>query len=232
MGSDPLVLTLEVQRATDRMLATARALDGVEAPSLLPGWTRGHVLTHLARNADSLLNLLDWARTGVENPQYPSREFREAGIQAGAHRPLPEQLADLTEACDRLAKEFEAMPAEAWGAVLHARDGHTDPAVNIVWRRLREVEIHHVDLGAGYTPADWPESFTLRMLKQIAERFGDEGLRVVVRVPELGHDLPIGDGGPTVSGPANAVTAWLLGRSDGGDLTIDPAGPLPAVPPW
>jgi maleylpyruvate isomerase len=26
----------------------------VRAPSLLPGWTRGHVLSHIARNADGI----------------------------------------------------------------------------------------------------------------------------------------------------------------------------------
>ena len=26
-------------------------------------------------------------------------------------------------------------------------------------RRLREVEIHHVDLGLGYQPTDWPEAY-------------------------------------------------------------------------
>ena len=55
MTADPLVLIAEVDRATARLLATARTLDddAVRAPSPLPGWTRGHVLTHVARNADS-----------------------------------------------------------------------------------------------------------------------------------------------------------------------------------
>ena len=47
------------------------------APSLLPGWTRGHVVTHLARNADALRNLLTWARTGIPTPMYPSRQARD-----------------------------------------------------------------------------------------------------------------------------------------------------------
>ena len=38
----------------------------VAGPSRLPGWSRGHVLSHLARNADALVNLLTWARTGIE----------------------------------------------------------------------------------------------------------------------------------------------------------------------
>ena len=59
-----------IAAATERLLATADALTGdqVREPSLLPGWTRGHVLTHVARNADGLRNLLIWARTGTEIP--------------------------------------------------------------------------------------------------------------------------------------------------------------------
>ena len=46
--------------ATTRLLATATAISDTQArePSLLPGWSRGHVLTHIARNADGLGNLL------------------------------------------------------------------------------------------------------------------------------------------------------------------------------
>jgi maleylpyruvate isomerase len=67
----------------------------VRSPSLLPGWSRGHVLTHLSCNADALTNLLTWARTGVESRMYATPAEREEGIQAGAGRALPEQLADL-----------------------------------------------------------------------------------------------------------------------------------------
>ena len=75
--------------STDRLLATAGALDDAQAaaPSRLPGWTRGHILTHLARNADGFRNLLIWARTGTETPMYPSEESRDRDIEAGARRP-------------------------------------------------------------------------------------------------------------------------------------------------
>src|SRR4029077_20917204 len=77
-----------IGEATDRLLASAGALTdtGVREPSLLPGWTRGHVLTHIARNADGLGNLLRWARTGITTPMYASREARRAGIGAGGRR--------------------------------------------------------------------------------------------------------------------------------------------------
>src|SRR5215469_5344155 len=77
-----------VDVASARVLATAARISDQQArePSSLPGWSRGHVLTHLARNADGLRNLLIWARTGVETPQYLSAEARDTAIEAGSAR--------------------------------------------------------------------------------------------------------------------------------------------------
>src|SRR3954471_6247500 len=113
---DPLVLLTDVDRATDNLLRAAADLDPavVSAPSALPGWTTGHVLTHVARNADAYTNLLTWARTGVETPAYASPSARVEGIDAGAGRPLAEQIADLRAAHERFADAGAAMPAEAW----------------------------------------------------------------------------------------------------------------------
>jgi maleylpyruvate isomerase len=72
--------------------ATGLSPQQVGGPSRLPGWSRGHVLTHLSRNADALTNLLTSARTGVESPMYATPAEREEGIAAGADRALPEQL--------------------------------------------------------------------------------------------------------------------------------------------
>jgi maleylpyruvate isomerase len=236
--ADPLVLVEDVDRATARLLATARGLDdeAVASSSLLPGWTRGHVLTHLARNADSLVNLLTWARIGVEIPQYASREQRDADISRGAPRPAAAQLDDLTAACESFAASAMHMPAEAWSVGVTWLSGLQAPAARVIWARLLEVEIHHVDLTAGYAPTDWPEAFTLRLLRSAVRDFGErrDGPRVVIRAPEVGHDLPVGErtAAPMVIGPASAAAAWLIGRSPGAGLALEPDGPLPAVPFW
>src|SRR5258708_13796348 len=83
--------------ATDRLLATATALSDAQArePSLLPGWSRGHVLTHIARNADGMVNLLHWARTGTQTPMYTSAQSRAADIEAGPPRPPARPAAAL-----------------------------------------------------------------------------------------------------------------------------------------
>src|SRR5690349_12696005 len=96
---------LEIDAASERLVVTVERLtdEDLRAPSRLPGWSRGHVLAHLARNADSCWNLLEWARTGAEYPQYPSDETREAGVQANSGRPIEELRAELLIAIERLA---------------------------------------------------------------------------------------------------------------------------------
>ena len=66
-GFDPAATLRQINAATGQLLQTvAQFTDAdVRAPSLLPTWSRGHVLTHLARNADGGRRLLLWARTGV-----------------------------------------------------------------------------------------------------------------------------------------------------------------------
>src|SRR6478736_10225108 len=56
------------QRALDAVIDTALA-----EPTALSGWTRAHVVAHVAANAEALVNLATWARTGVETPMYASR---------------------------------------------------------------------------------------------------------------------------------------------------------------
>lgn len=236
--SDPLVLIEDVNQATAQLLATARTIDDVGAPSLLPGWSRGHVLTHVARNADSLVNLLAWARTGVETPQYaPGR--RDVDIEAGAPRPLDEQLADVESSAERFAAAVADLPAEAWAAEIRYRSGRAAPAATVVWMRLCEVDIHHADLGVGYGWRDWPTAFAARLVRQIVHNTADreDTPHVLLHAPEPGRDVLMGVPAEgiepaVVSGSAAAIAAWLTGRSAGEELTVDPAGPLPAVGAW
>ena len=232
MTMDPLVLMTDVDAATERLLRTADALDpgAVSAPSLLPDWTVGHVLTHVARNADAYTNLLTWARTGVETPAYASATARVEGIEAGAGRPLPEQIEDIRTAHERFADAAAAMPAEAWTFHLPSTG---QSAAAVPWARLREVEVHHVDLGRDYSPSDWSDAFALRLLREIVGGASAE-VPLVLRPHGLEHPLVIGDDrdAPVVGGPTRALVAWLTGRGDGADLTVSPDGELPTPARW
>jgi maleylpyruvate isomerase len=233
-------LTGQLDAATRRLLQTSAAVTDAQArqPSQLPGWSRGHLLTHLARNADGLRNLLVWARTGVETPQYASFEERDAGIAAGSGRPAAQLHADVAHSAAAFAAEAARLAGADWSAQVRGLRGPDHPAWYTLWRRLSEVEIHHVDLGAGYRPADWPEAFAGQSLARIAPGFtGADCPRVTLHATDSGAEYEIGpaDAGAvpvTVTGPARDVLAWLIGRSDGAGLAADPAGPLPGLPPW
>ncbi len=154
--ADPDALAAElgsrVEEATKRLEQTAAETtdDQARAPSRLPDWSRGHVLTHLARNADGLRNLLVWARTGVETPQYPSVQARNDGIEAGAGRRAAELAADIAESAAQFAAEAARLSGADWTVQVAGVRGSGHPAWFTLWRRLSEVEIHHVDLGLGY----------------------------------------------------------------------------------
>ncbi|WP_189077044.1 maleylpyruvate isomerase family mycothiol-dependent enzyme [Mangrovihabitans endophyticus] len=232
MTIDPLVLLTDVDTATERLLHAVEDLDpaAVSAPSRLPGWSIGHLLTHVARNADAYTNLLTWARTGVETLPYASADARAEGIEAGARRPLREQIADIRAAHERFADAGAAMPAQAWAFPLPALG---QPAAVVPWARLREVEVHHVDVGRGYTPGDWTDAFALRLVREIAGG-APEDFAVVLRPHGLDHAITIGDdpSAPVIGGSTRSIAAWLSGRGDGADLTVSPDGELPRPPRW
>lgn len=237
MTSDPLLLTGELDQATAKLLDAVSGFGpaDVAAASLLPGWTRGHVLTHLARNADGFVNLLTAARTGEPIPMYASPQARAADIEAGSDRSAADLLADLRHSAERFTAAVAAMPVEAWAATVQTRRGPW-PAAMLVWGRLREVEVHHVDLAAGYRPAHWPDAFAQRLLHEVVTGLAGNPAApaMVLRFDGVRHELVVGDpeGAPTITGPAPELAAWLTGRSAGEVLTVTPDGPLPTPPEW
>jgi len=227
-----------VDASTVRLLQSAQGLSDQQAcePCLLPGWSRGHLLTHLARNADGLRNLLIWARTGVETPMY-SPNGRAEGIEAGAGRSSAELLADLESSAAALDAEAAQVPDTAWAAQVGGPPAYLHPAWYTLWRRLTEVEVHHVDLGVGYTTASWPEPFATYGLENTAARFtGPDSPAVRLQSSDSPVVVQIGPAGQQpehiVTGPGRALLAWLTGRSSGEGLTTQPPGPLPALPAW
>ncbi|MEU8888316.1 maleylpyruvate isomerase family mycothiol-dependent enzyme [Streptomyces sp. NPDC048442] len=214
--------------ATDRLLASAAKLDNaaVAEPSRLPGWSRGHVLAHLARNADALLNVL------AGRPMYGSAEARDADIARDAPRPLGVQLDDVRTMAERFRQATEERAD--WGRTVELRNGVTDSASRVPFRRLIEVELHHVDLGIGYELEDLSEEFTGRECAFLADRFsGNAGVAATNLTAADGRQWTTGRGGDvtvTVTGSAADLLGWLSGRRDGAALTAV-GGPLPVLPP-
>lgn len=232
----------EVSAAVDAMTASTQTLqrsiaeltdEQARQPSLLPGWTRGHVLTHVARNADALGHLVGWARTGVETPMYASREQRNADIEAGSGRPAVDLIQDVKDSHDRLLAAMAEVGDEGWEREIRwGKDGRRSPAGLVPKLRRVEVEVHHVDVDLDYTLAHLPADFVLSMLarsaKDLSER-EDLGGFVLVGNDNEGRWV-VGDGGPEITGTPPSLLGWILGRTDGIGLHSD--SPLPELGPW
>ncbi|MFE9217921.1 maleylpyruvate isomerase family mycothiol-dependent enzyme [Streptomyces lavendulae] len=219
-----------VREATDRLLNAVAKLDNaaLAEESHLPGWTRGHILAHLARNADALVNVFEG------RPMYESGAARDADIERDAGRSLEEHLTDLRDSGARFLATTE--PAQDWSRTVELRNGVTDLASNVPFRRLVEVELHHVDLNIGYELTDLSEEFTDREIAFLADRWsGRPDAPPVTLEGGPGQVWHTGgtEGTPvTLSGPTAELLGWLAGRGlQGAHLAVEAGDGLPELPP-
>jgi maleylpyruvate isomerase len=156
-------------------LTTIRDAD-IRRPSLLPGWTVGHVLTHLARNADGHRNMFVGAAKGAVFPQYPGGEAqRRDEIELGAHRPAAAIVADVESSMAALESQWDGATDEMWASG-RCRSFGGEMTLSIQpFRRWREVEIHHHDLGGAFTWRDWSDAYVAR---ELAETIATLGARI------------------------------------------------------
>lgn len=234
-------ITAEVMPLERRLLQTvARLSDGdVQAASRLPGWTRGHVLTHLARNAEGHVGMLEGALRGELVPQYAGgAEGRSADIEAGAKRPAAEQVRDLRTWSDRLVETWALMTPEAWDFGVPTLSG-PKPAWRTAWSRWREVEIHWVDLGIDLRPEDWSGSFVeLALPEQIDLLAGrlPAGASIDIDDSDTRRSWHVGANPARpayrVEGSSRLLLAWLIGRLDEPTTTLMAPADLPELPAW
>src|SRR5215210_3808210 len=100
-----------VTSATQRLLGDTIRVgdDDWRGPSRLPEWSRGHVATHIARQADGIVRLTEWARTGERHDMYASSEQRAAEIEEGSGRTGLDLQIDLDTSAGRLGNAFDAL---------------------------------------------------------------------------------------------------------------------------
>lgn len=177
-------------RAHDRLRAAVARLSDpdLRTPSQLPGWSVAHVLTHLARNAESMWLRIDAASRDEMVEQYAGGvDGREAAIAAGARRSRDEIVHDLDGWCARLDAQFGSLPADVWDRPVRTVSGGDHPVSQLPFRRWREVEVHLADVGLGHASTDWSPEFVARALPSLLTGLG-------TRVDHRG------------------LAAWLLGR--------------------
>jgi maleylpyruvate isomerase len=223
LAADVDVLRPLVAEATDRLVEETGKVDdhGWRSPSRLPGWTRGHVATHLARQADALVRLVEGALSGRPQPMYVSPEQRDAEIEAGAGRPGDQLQADLDTAAADLSAVFDRLTsADAWERVVELRGGDEVPAKLLPLARLSEVALHHVDLDIGFEATDIDERSAELLLGWCAFRLRRRGDFPRLQLALPSGQQPVGSQGiaTTVSGSSPELLGWLTGRSGGTGL--------------
>lgn len=215
---------------TDRLLATCATLTDAAGPSLCRGWSRAHVLAHVARNADALVNMVLTAVDGQERAVYASDEQRDADIEQGARRPLPEIVEDVEASARRFREHAQALTGPAGDTPVRTRTGNTVAGHQVIAMRILEVVFHHVDLEAGYTFDDADPAWVARTLRRGVRQWeaGGDAPAMTLR-PEGMPPLELGGGGPDVRGSAGQLLLWLArGRAEGLTSAVD----LPQPPDW
>lgn len=223
-----------LRHSIERVQLTIDTLDedAITVPSRLPGWARAHVVTHLARAADSRSRLLMAAQRGEIGQQYPSEESRAQEIDEGATRTASTIHQDLVTSFSRLLTLMDGHPADCWDAPGEWLGGARRPVRRAVPSMRREVEYHHVDLDAGYAPEQWPADFVRAQLDEVTSVMTRRSAAPAVTIALPGRTLSIHDGDlVTVTGEPAHVLAWLTGRGTGAQLRTTPSASLPAMPP-
>ena len=181
--------------ATARLFTTLEAIEDLDVtrPSQLPDWTIGHVLTHLARNADSFAWILRQASEDRLVAQYPDGvDGRRRDISDGATRPADVILDDLRGSAARLDAAWDEVPEVVWLRHGLRTDGSPLPCRLLPLSRWRRGGGAPLDLGLGYGVSDWPADFVSLDLPHALDR-----------LPALIED----------EGQRRLCSAWVYGRA-------------------
>jgi maleylpyruvate isomerase len=203
--------------------------DDLDEPSLLPGWTRRHVVAHVGYNARAIARLVEWAATGEPNPMYSSPGARAEEIEFGATL-NPEALRNLVEhsAID-LDVRWRDLPADRWFFQVVTAQGRDVPVSETVWMRTREVWLHAVDLAAGAQVSDIPTEVLTRLLGDIHGTWRTRNEHGLLSLRATDESLPKqwagSESGDVVEGPVAALAAWATGRMAPQRRAVDLAWP-------
>lgn len=234
MDATPIPID-ELRKA--KLLATSRLLgdtitltdDQWRAPSALPGWTRAHLATHIARNADALARVVRAKLQGRTLPMYDSEDAREADIQSGAHRSGLDLQIDLDTSAGALNETFDEVSEGQWDEPVRMRTGADVPLRLLPLARLNEIVLHHIDLQIGFTMAQVDEKSAAWLLSwAVGYMSAVPQMPALILESETGGSWRVGGQGEpaTVRGTTGALLCWLTGR--GAEVTGAAGITLPA----
>lgn len=198
---------------TARLVADARACDDLAAPSLCEGWSRDHVLNHVARNAEALVRLVAAAVDGTGETMYATPQSRDTDIEDGVGRSPDEVVADVADTAAALAPQLRRLTPEHRDIVLERTPGGpTFKGGMLPFMRLREVIYHHVDLDTGFDFGELDGELQLLFIENELKRQqgAAEPPTVTIRSDEGDvWSLGDGDGGADVTGSRAGILRWL-----------------------
>ncbi|MBT2548684.1 maleylpyruvate isomerase family mycothiol-dependent enzyme [Arthrobacter sp. ISL-65] len=246
----PDTLRAELHKAADAVSSLAAKLTeaDVPAPSALPGWTRGHVLAHIAGISNAMARQLEFAARGETVELYDGGyDGRTKAIEMSAGHALDQHRADLDSALERALRAFDSLDADAggdagnaaagdaggWRAPISYRGGVVLDGGFALWR---ELVIHASDLNTGRGPETWSRPFCEHLFTFLAARVPEE--QKLVLQPLGMPPVVIGAGGRStvISGMVTDIAAWLAGREPSlGSLRASAAADgvdLPELLPW
>ncbi|GAB4098744.1 maleylpyruvate isomerase family mycothiol-dependent enzyme [Sinomonas halotolerans] len=225
-----------IERAAEGFRAELDRLaeESVPKDSVLPGWTRGHVLAHVAGVCNGMARQLEYAARGELIPLYDGgAEGRNREIEEGAPSSADEHRERTSAALDRALAAFRTLEGRDWERPISYRDGAVRDGGLALWR---ELVIHRTDLGTGESHHGWEPEFCEHLAQFLAPRV-PAGMRFVLH-PEGGAPQLLGDGDDAVDlhGRLTDLVAWLAGRPvEHAAVRAERAGqavPLPEIGPW
>ncbi|MFH8499782.1 maleylpyruvate isomerase family mycothiol-dependent enzyme [Streptomyces coeruleorubidus] len=221
----PVTEVIEAHRVLARLVGPLDD-DQVRAASALPGWSRGHVLAHLADNARMFARLAEHALRGELVPAYDGGvDERNAIIEAGAGRSAAGHRAELAARTAELEAVWARLGDADWGRPVTFRNA--DVAAT-VYARWREAWIHMADLDLGVRPEDWPAELACHAIDFLLCRLPTG---TGVRAEDVPREWSVGDRtGTMVTGRVRDLAAWLAGRTPATSPVA--AEGLPALGPW
>ncbi|MFE4837698.1 maleylpyruvate isomerase family mycothiol-dependent enzyme [Arthrobacter sp. NPDC056691] len=245
----PDALLAELHKAADAVSSLAAKLTeaDVPAPSALPGWTRGHVLAHIAGISNAMARQLEYAARGETVELYDGGyDGRTKAIEMSAGHALEQHRADLESALERAVRAFDALDAAGGGADHAGGVGAAGWRTPISYRGgvvldggfalWRELVIHASDLKTGRGPETWSRQFCEHLFAFLSARV-PEDQKLVLQPLGLPR-VTIGTGGRStvINGMVTDIAAWLAGREPSlGSLRASAAADgvdLPELLPW
>ncbi|MDD9372083.1 MAG: maleylpyruvate isomerase family mycothiol-dependent enzyme [Acidimicrobiales bacterium] len=230
----------QLDRATADVVTALGDAD-LDAPSLLPGWSRLTTTCHLRYGAEALRRMTEDALAGRPTSYYPGGRSRQRPITL-----TPREGESASAVVASLRDESKSLH-EGWHTVNEWATPVVEPPDDIdlgpielrrlALARLTEVEVHGTDLDVGLGP--WSEVFVRHVLPMRLEWLNDRrtnGRHVDASIHAswllLATDMPVSQvvtvDGPTVvsqsgdsadatiTGTGSELLALLLGRAPAG----------------